>query len=82
MIFQIKIMVSAKLGSRLGVVKSTKLESPSLSSRIGGRVTPPPRSKSTVMNKALAKNMFGHLQSHLSAEKKTFKPTKTDSSPK
>merc|ERR1712226_524733 len=27
--------------------------------------------------------MFGHLQSHLSAEKKTFKPTKTnDSSPK
>lgn len=75
-------MVSAKLGSRLGVVKSTKLESPSLSSRIGGRVTPPPRSKSTVMNKALAKNMFGHLQSHLSAEKKTFKPTKTDSSPK
>jgi len=34
------------------------------------------------MNKGLAKNMFGHLQSHLSAEKKTFKPTKTDSSPK
>merc|ERR1712131_360213 len=26
--------------------------------------------------------MFGHLQSHLSAEKKTFKPSKTDSSPK
>lgn len=75
-------MVSAKLGSRLGVVKSTKLESPSLSSRIGGRVIPPPRNKSTIMNKGLAKNMFGHLQSHLSAEKKTFKPTKTDSSPK
>jgi len=75
-------MVSAKLGSRLGVVKSTKLESPSLSSRIGGRVTPPPRNKSSIMNKGLAKNMFGHLQSHLSAEKKTFKPTKTDSSPK
>lgn len=74
-------MVSAKLGSRLGVVKSTKLESPSLSSRIGGRVTPPPRNK-PIMNKGLAKNMFGHLQSHLSAEKKTFKPTKTDSSPK
>merc|ERR1712178_326338 len=44
--------------------------------------TPPPRNKSTIMNKGLAKNMFGHLQSHLSAEKKTFKPTKTDSSPK
>jgi len=77
-------MVSAKLGSRLGVVKSTKLESPSLSSRIGGsgRVTPPPRNKSTMMNKTLAKNMFGRLQSHLSSEKTTFKPTKTDSTPK
>jgi len=76
-------MVSAKLGSRLGVVKSTKLESPSLSSRIGGgRVTPPPRSRSAVMNKGLAKNLLGQIQSQLSSEKSTFKPTKTDSTPK